>query len=189
MHTSSPRSAELQDALARLRAGQLSARDQLLQYGWDEIGCLARRSFRRFPRLHPLLEVDDVRQRASLRLWQALGKICPDSMEAFFGLVRTQIRRVLLDLVREHTTRAAHEDNSGWLAAEFIDRADAPDELERWSSLHALIEALPASEHEVVGLLLYQGLSQCQAAAVLRVTVRTVHRLWRNARRTLRQGL
>ena len=56
-----------------------------------------------------------------------------------------------------------------------------PTSLAQWTELHAMIEALPAEEREVMGLIFYQGLTQTEAAEVLNVSVRTLQRRWHAA--------
>jgi RNA polymerase sigma-70 factor (ECF subfamily) len=56
-----------------------------------------------------------------------------------------------------------------------------PASLAEWTELHELMDGLPAEEREVIGLLFYQGLSQAEAAGVLKVGLRTVQRRWHDA--------
>ena len=48
--------------------------------------------------------------------------------------------------------------------------------------LHEQVDALPDKEREVVDLLFFLGLSQQEAADVLRVPLTTVQGRWRSAR-------
>jgi len=62
-----------------------------------------------------------------------------------------------------------------------------------WSEFHEHVEKLPDDEREVMDLLWYQGLTQEEAAAVLKVSDRTVKRRWQSApaeaaRRTSRRA-
>jgi DNA-directed RNA polymerase specialized sigma24 family protein len=58
------------------------------------------------------------------------------------------------------------------------DPADDPSKLAAWREFHEKVELLPAAEHDVFGLLYYQGLTQVEAAVILKVEVRTVQRRW-----------
>jgi DNA-directed RNA polymerase specialized sigma24 family protein len=58
-----------------------------------------------------------------------------------------------------------------------------------WSDFHARIEALPDEEREMFDILLYEGMSQPEAAIVLQTSLRTVKRRWQRARLMLQQAL
>src|SRR5262249_28107777 len=57
-----------------------------------------------------------------------------------------------------------------------------PQKLGSWTEFHQQVEALPAQEREVFGLLWYHRMSQADAAAVLNVSLAPVKRWWRSAR-------
>ena len=58
-----------------------------------------------------------------------------------------------------------------------------------WDRFHALVEALPPEEREVVDLLFVHDLTQEEAAQVLDCSLRTVKRRWQSARIRLQQAI
>jgi RNA polymerase sigma-70 factor (ECF subfamily) len=182
----------------RIRAGDTSARDELLRAAGGQLERLARNMLRRFPSVSRWAETGDVLQGALLRLLRALGEVECDSVRSFFGLAAEQLRRELIDLARHFHGRYGIGANhaSGVLPGdsraprpEPADRADDPDELERWCAFHRAVEKLPAEEREVVGLIYYHGWTREQVAELLQVTDRTVRRWWRSAMTKLHDTL
>jgi RNA polymerase sigma-70 factor (ECF subfamily) len=177
----------LQHLLDHLRAGHDSAREPLLQHSLERCRHLASRMFRRHKDLHAIDGTDDVLQKAVVRLYAALAKVQPPNVRAFFGLAARQIRWVLLDLARkcpvvQPVGPVAPEEEPQDVAGE-------PSDLLEWTEFHEKVEALPDEERETFDLLLYQGLSQADAAAVLGISVRSVKRRWQRARLLLRDAL
>jgi RNA polymerase sigma-70 factor (ECF subfamily) len=187
----------LQGCLDRLRAGDDSAREQLLTRACDRLGRLARKMLRADPRVGRWEDTDDVRQNAMLRLYRALAEVRPATPRDFFRLAALHIRRELIDLARRHYGPAGAGRHHESLPAAPSDRtaapvnpepADAshdPQRLAHWSEFHAAVERLPDEEREAFDLLWYHDLSQAEAAALLGVSERTLQRRWRSARRLL----
>jgi RNA polymerase sigma-70 factor (ECF subfamily) len=198
MADASPASAELQGCLDRLRAGDASARDELVRRAGARLERLTRKMLRGFPGVHRWEQTDDVLQNALVRLLRALRDVHPASVREFFGLSTELIRRELLDLTKHyfgprgpgtnHATNAGRGDGEP-PAYERTDASHEPSALAAWCEFHGHIAELPDDEREVVGLLFYQGLPQPEAAALLRVTVRTVQRRWQSALLKLHQVL
>jgi RNA polymerase sigma-70 factor (ECF subfamily) len=191
---------QIQLRLDRIRAGDHSARDELLAIASERLRRLARKMLRRFPRLRRWEESDDVLQNAALRLWRALNEIRPASVRSFINLAAVQIRRELIDLARHydgpeglgrhHASRAG--PNSSGTAPRPLDPGtdtDDPAGLAARTEFHERIAALPDQEKEIFDLLWYQGLSQSEAATVLGITERVVRYRWRTARLILHQKL
>jgi RNA polymerase sigma-70 factor (ECF subfamily) len=191
-------STAIQRCIDRLRAGDASARDELLAHASERLIRLTRKMLRDFPRVHRWEQTDDVLQNAILRLYRALGEVQPATVADFFRLAAVQIRRELIDLARSysgaHGLGAHHASNAGTGKARSArsnppDTTRDPDRLAAWTDFHREVEMLPAEEGEVFGLLFYQGLSQAEAAAVLGVAEITIKRRWRGARMRLVQAL
>jgi RNA polymerase sigma-70 factor (ECF subfamily) len=190
--------AQLHAWLDRIRAGDLSARDELLRGLCARLECLAARMLRRFPGVARWAQTGDVLQNSLLRLMRALQTVRPDTVREFFGLAAEQMRRELLDMARHfygpcglganHDSDRRPADIRGWPPA-IADRADDAEDLERWSAFHECVASLPAEGREVVSLLFYHGLSQADAAGLLDVTVRTVQRRWQSALLRLQRTL
>jgi RNA polymerase sigma factor (sigma-70 family) len=191
---------EIQLRLDRLRAGDESARDELLAVACGRLRRLAQRMLRAYPAVRRWEETDDVLQNAALRLCRALQDVRPESVRSFLNLAALQIRRELVDLARHyegpeglgrhHLSRAPTEASGAG-----SDPLDAPTDthdparLASWTDFHDTVETLPEAERELFHLLWYQGLSQREAAAVLGVTERVARRRWRSAQLKLHQLL
>jgi RNA polymerase sigma factor (sigma-70 family) len=190
MADASPATTEIQGYLDRIRAGDLSAREQLFRRVGDRLERLAHRMLQGFPGVRRWEQTGDVLQNALVRLLRALPEVQPATVRQFFALSAEQIRRELLDLAKhyfgpqgagaKHATEAGRPDGAGPLH-DRPDRSHEPRLLAAWCEFHARVRELPDDEREVVDLLFYQELTQAEAAAILNVTVRTVQRRWQSA--------
>lgn len=189
------RTSDLQWWIDRLKAGDLAARDKLLECAQERLRKLARKMFRGYPGVERWEELEDVTQQATLKLWHALQEIAPGSVREFAGLAALQIRRVLIDLARhhfgpegpgrKHASPAPGTDPPA-------DRADSTNDVKRlaaWTAFHEQMDLLPAPEREVFELHWYQGMTHGDAAEVLGVSVDTIKRRWQSARLLLYQAL
>jgi RNA polymerase sigma factor (sigma-70 family) len=191
---------EIQIRLDRLRSGDESARDELLEIARARLGRLARKMLRGYPGVRRWEQTDDILQNVALRLCRALKGIRPESVRGFIRLAAVQIRRELIDLARHykgpegpgrHQISRAGPDDEGAAPGPPDPPADTDDpaRLASWTEFHETVEALPEAEREVFDILWYQGLTQREAAALLGVTERVAKRRWRAARLTLHQRL
>ena len=181
----------LQSCLDRLKAGDASARDDLIRMSYDQLDRLVRQMLRKDDRLTGWEQTDDVRQNAALRLWRSLEQIKPDTVAQFLGLAATQIRRELIDLARHYFgeqgmgRRSAPLNPSADSAGPEINASETtydPGRLAVWTEFHRAVEAMPAEERQLVEMLWYLGLPQEDAAQQLGVDVSTVKRRWRAIR-------
>ena len=194
------RSTQIQLRLDRLRAGDESARDELLNIACERLGRLARKMLRGYPGVRRWEQTDDVLQNAALRLCRAL-----DEVRARVGAQLHQPGR-RADPPRADRPGAAlrraggpgassrQPGRTGWLGdppgpPDPGTDTDDPARLAAWTEFHDQVEALPDEEREVFDLLWYQGLSQAEAAALLGVTERVVRYRWRSARLKLHEML
>ena len=189
------------NCLARMAAGEERARGELLACAGQRLEHLVRKMLRRdFTRLRRWEETSDVYQSALLRLHRALQQVVPQSPLHFYRLSAQLIRRELLDLARHYFGAEGPAANhaSGMLAPpgdegtaqEPADpRGDAARHVEDLWDLHEQVEGLPEPERTVVDLLVYQELSQTEAAALMGVDARSVQRYWQKARLRLHQAL
>ena len=171
----------------RIRAGDLSARDEMLRAVHARLERLARKMLRRFPPVGRWEESGDLLQNAVPRLLRALEDVEPGSVRDFFGLAAEQMRRELLDLARGHHARrlagpshaANREDSdSGAQEPDMPAAAEDGEELEKWCAFHEEVERLPIAEREVVSLIYYHGWTQAEVAEQLSMSKRTVQRHW-----------
>jgi RNA polymerase sigma-70 factor (ECF subfamily) len=191
-------STQIQRCIDRLRAGDPTARDELLAHAVSRLTRLTRKMLRDFPSVQRWEETDDVFQNAALRLCRALHEVQPETVADFFRLAAVQIRRALLDLARiysgAHGLGAHHASNDrpGKARSSRSNPPDTtrdPNRLAAWTEFHREAELLPVEERAVFDLLFYQGLTQAEAAAVLGVAEITIKRRWRAVRMRLVQAL
>jgi len=190
----SSKSLLLQTWIDRLRAGDDSARAELVNSACERLRLITRKMLRRYPRVKRWEQTDDVFQNASLRLYRTLEQVAPESVRDFLRLASLNIRRELLDLVKHHygpqgqganyATKAeqANSDTRSGEGPEAAALTHEPFRLTAWTEFHHAVETLPDEEREVFDLLWYQGLPQAEAAALLGVSDRTVKRRWQAAR-------
>jgi RNA polymerase sigma-70 factor (ECF subfamily) len=200
MDSDSSSTAQFQRLLESMKAGDETARAELLRWTGERLRHLTHRMLRHFPNVGRWEQTDDVLQNAMLRLYQTLGKLTPDSPRGFFALAATHIRRELIDLARHHcgpqgqgahhATNAAVAGSGTALAPyERPEAREEPGSLAEWTEFHQQVEALPDEEREIISLLYYQELSQAEAAELLGISERTVKRRWQSARLLLHQLL
>ena len=79
-------STQIRRCIDRLRAGDATARDELLAHASHRLTRLTRKMLRDFPRVHRWEQTDDVFQNAAVRLCRALGEVQPATVADFFRL-------------------------------------------------------------------------------------------------------
>ncbi|MFM9197612.1 MAG: RNA polymerase sigma factor, partial [Planctomycetia bacterium] len=153
----------LEACIARLAAGDQTARDDLIGFACERMQGMARRMLKRFPNVRRWDETGDVVQNATIRLYRSLGSIAPRDARGFLGLAAVHIRRELLDLARKHggpesfaaNCETNYRHDEGFQQArvdEVADQTDGTDQLARWSLLHESAERLPEDERELFHL-------------------------------------
>jgi RNA polymerase sigma factor (sigma-70 family) len=184
----------IEQYIAKLAAGDDTAREKLIQTACDRMMHITSKILRDFPDVHRWEQTLDVFQNASLRLYKALADVQPNDARHFYRLAALQIRRELIDLARHyrgpegmgahHQSMPKQSDNNS-AAPQIADRGERtldPQKLAEWMDFHEAINKLPEQEREVFDLVWYHGMSQQEAATVLKVDERTVRRRWREAR-------
>jgi RNA polymerase sigma-70 factor (ECF subfamily) len=180
--------------LARLRAGDQNARDELVEHTHDNLRHRAHQMLRGFPRVRRWEQTEDVLQNAWIRMCRALAAAVPKSAQHFYKLASKQIRRELLDLVDRYQGPLGlganhHTDPTGGAVTRALGGVEEPSNLAEWGEFHRIVEGLPEEWREVFGLLWYHQLTQAEAAEVLGVSERTLKRRWQEARIALAQAL
>jgi len=183
--------------LAQANAGNIKARDRLLQHCCDRLERLARKMLNSFPTVRRWEQTGDVFQNAAMRLMRSLKDVKPETTRHFFALAAVQIRRELIDLARHYASangpaasfESQNRDLSNGDRPEFepTDLTNAPDRLAYWTELHQCIADLPDEEREVCELLWYQSLTQPEAARLLDMPLRTLKRRWQTIRLKLHE--
>jgi RNA polymerase sigma-70 factor (ECF subfamily) len=190
------RTTLLEGWIQRIKAGDRTAKDELIRSVGARLELLARKMLNDYPRVRRFEETDDVLQSALIRLCRALEAVEPASTREFFGLAAEQIRRELVDLARHYYGKrgiGANQtelDPDDWRAQpEPAAAADPSVDLERWSDFHQEISRLPTAEREVVELVFYHGWTQEEVANLFSVDVRTIRRRWQHALLKLHESL
>ena len=185
---------QLQQWQQRMKAGDRSAREELIRAILQRMERLARKMLKSFPNVHRWAQTDDVLQNSLMRLLRSLEKVEPASVREFFGLAALEIRRELMDLARHfggpegegaHHASQAQESGSAWQPP----AANLDADLEKWAAFHREVEKLPTEEREVVGLMFYNGMSSTEAAELFQVSDCTIRRWWNSAMLKLHQYL
>ena len=188
--------------LERLASGEKSARNEILEICDQRMRVLSHRLLGRFARVRRWDNTDDVAQNAAIRLHRALADTVPDSPRGLMALMSVQIQRELIDLARKHSGphswAANHDTNAGQIGrdgacrvdeAEASDSADETIPLERWEEFHAAIEGLPGDLREVFRMVWYLGLDREAAAKAMGCSVRTLGRMWAEARQLVGKAM
>jgi RNA polymerase sigma factor (sigma-70 family) len=182
--------------LARLQAGHSSAVNDLLEHAAARLQHLTHKMLQGFAQVRRFEQTEDVLQNALIRLSRALEDSVPEDSRHFFRLAALQIRRELIDLARRYAGKGvlSLDAGSGGDHSEAQDfspseHTNDPRRVAEWTEFHRLVQELPEDEKEVVDLLLYNGLSQQEAAEIMKVDVRTIKRYWQRARLTLFEKL
>jgi RNA polymerase sigma-70 factor (ECF subfamily) len=197
----SSRSLLMQGWIDRLRAGDETARAELLRCSCDRLVELTRRMLRRYARIKRWEQTDDVVQNVALRLYRTLEHVTPESTRDFLRLASLNIRRELLDLAKHYygphglgTLHAsqpdgASRDDGPAPAGGPSDVTHDPSRLEAWAEFHRQVSALPDALREVFDLIWYQGLARAEAAEVIGISERTLMRRWQEARLAIYDAL
>jgi RNA polymerase sigma factor (sigma-70 family) len=178
---------DVRDLIERLRAGDDSAREALLERIHHRLRQIAATVFRReFPRLRAQHELDSVVDEAWAQLMTALKTTRPDTPEGFYNLIFLKVRHVLLDMARR---QARHDDHRQGMRNEpggsgepglsdVPDTTDEPSRLAVWTELHREVEKLPDDQRLVFDCHYLADLSQAETARLLGMHPKQVSRLW-----------
>ena len=203
MNSDDVQSAGVEQLLERLKNGDDTARDELIDCASQRLFNLTRTIKRGFNQVNRWEQTEDIFQRSVIKLHRALSEVEIRDSRHFFRLAATHIRRQLIDLARHyagpegiganHATQLAGNPEQSQAplhgAYDAVDAVETPAQLSRWCELHEAIESLPGEQRETVELLFYNGLSQDQAAQLMGVGVRTIKRYWRSAKLALFEKL
>jgi len=192
--------AALPSCLAQLAAGDLTARDRIIELCSDRLRTLAHRMLAGFPSVRRWEDTDDVFQNAAMRFHRSLGQMKFEEPRFVMVMAATHLHRELIDLARHHSGPTAYAANHGTNAIPgrgahgdehwFIDQANAPEpDLARWTLFHESIEGLPPDHREIFHLVWYLGADQQTISQLLNCSLRTVKSRWREAREAVKASL
>jgi RNA polymerase sigma-70 factor (ECF subfamily) len=176
-------------SLARLRAGETDALDQLFPLIYDELKIVARAQLTREATGHTLGPTALVHE-AYVKLGER-EKLLPEDRRHFFAIAAQAMRRILIDHAR---ARKRIKRGSGQIAVpleeiEALMTDDAADELVALDdALDRLARANPRAAL-VVERRFFGGLTLEETAAGLDVSLKTVQRDWLLARAWLRKEI
>jgi RNA polymerase sigma factor (sigma-70 family) len=192
--------AQLQNLVNRMNAGELAARDELIALAYHRLERLTRKIFQDFRRVQRFEDAGDILHNAAIRLLRRLQAVRIESVEDFFYLAAHEIRLALMDVARHYygpagqgtkvrdSEKAVGEDDD-ILAKVPNQVAHESSHLAFWTEFHEQIESLPALERCVVDLVWYHGMKQEEVAQVLNVSLATVKRHWQSARSLMQESL
>ena len=192
-------SVVVQACLDRLRDGDESARERLLEVAGDRLRRLSIHMMSGAERLQRWERPEDLLQNALMRLHRALAEVHPATVREFFQLATLQFRRELIDLARHYfgaeglganyaSTAGRSTTHGGPVVCASSNESSDADELAMWTDLHEQIKSLPDESRETFELLFYHGLTQNEAAELLSVSTRTIQRRWTEACEQLRRS-
>jgi len=135
---------------------------------------LLYRKYRRLTLPPVNLEPEELLNAVVERLLQAMRSVHPQTVRQFFALVNQHMRWELNDVAR----RLEEQPPAVELREDMVPAPASSGSVLTPDGRRMLnaIDDLPEDEREVFGLLHVQGMTQCEAAEVLGVSVRTVQR-------------
>ncbi len=178
---------EVTRLLGELGRGEKDAMNQLLPLVYDELHRLARSYFRRERGEHTLQPTALVHE-AYIRLVDQRAPM--ESRGHFLAVAATQMRRILLDYARKH--RAARRGGEGQkviLEDTMAICEQQPVDMIALDAALNKLQALDASQSQLVELRFFGGLSVEETAAVMGVSPATVKRSWSSARAFLHREI
>ena len=146
---------------------------------------------RDYPRLTrpPLnLEAREMLSAVVERMLKAMRSVKPGTVRQFFAMANRHMRWELNDMARRLDKQEVALELRDSVIAAPPDSSTTQDSLTAGRILEA-IESLPDEEREAFNLVRLQGLTMPEAAEVLGVSPRTVHRRVNRARILLTEGL
>jgi RNA polymerase sigma factor (sigma-70 family) len=185
--------------LERHRAGDESARQELIEISMRRLRLLARKILCDIPLVRRFEETDDLLQNSLVRLWKCLADTKPGTAVDYFRLAACLIRRELIDLSRHHSGAGTRQQDAassvsgsgtpGQLVVAPADDTFDPQKLTQWTEFHEYVERLDAGERDLFDLLWYQGLTMAETSELLEIPLRTLGRRWKTARVKLYRDL
>jgi len=191
----------LDDCLVRLAAGDLTARDAIIERCANQFRRLTKRMLSGFPNVRRWDDTDDVFQNAVMRLYRTLAHLPITQPREVMALAATELHRELIDLARKHSGpmsfAANHATNLPWregpqeapLPVAVSEAALGEDLLDRWGRFHEAVTTLAPELREVFQFVWYLDADTATIARLLACSERTVQRRWNDARLAVRVKL
>src|SRR5262245_41382325 len=179
--------SDVTNILSAIEAGDHSAAEQLLPLVYDELRNLAALQMahdRPGETLNPTALVHE----AYLRLVGAGNERRYHDRSHFFAAAATAMRHIRIDQARRKKTQK-HGGNAQRLELDDLAAPTPDDELLALDEALTQLAALDARKARLVELRFFAGLTNDQAAAVLRISPTTADRDWAFARAWLRDAV
>lgn len=179
---------QLQSLLAQLESGEnpQKVKEQIITIAYTRLRLLARRMLSGYDRQKLDEETDGVIAEAYVRIDRALDDLKPETVRQFLALAALQIRRQLLDKLRQiHGRGAERKPRPLALGQIASDESNAAAEVAasdkavpNWTSIDVLtaMEQLEERERECLTLQNWYGLTHGEIAQLLNVSTKTVQR-------------
>lgn len=179
----------LTELLARMRAGDLSARDELFASAYPELRRIARARLRSGGR-GVMLDTTALVHESYLRFAQA-GPLRAEDHQAFFAYAAQIMRSVIINSIREQRASKRGGDQQMLELSGTVELGLAGDE-HTVLQIHDALDEL-AREHprvaQVAQMRYFGGYTEGEIAKTLGVTQRTIARDWKAARSILAERL
>jgi RNA polymerase sigma factor (sigma-70 family) len=190
---------KLQLCIDRLRAGDESARDLVIEHAYERLRRFVATIRREFPCLDRWVDLDDVLQESSRRVWQALEKVEINDVDHFFAIAGRHIRWAIGDLLRryygpgglvaKYSTSGGRGGQDSGRSIEKGDPTHGSLTLSEYSEFHEQVERLSEEQRRLFDLLYYNGMSQKEAANHLGIPPSMLKRQWRQAQRAVARAV
>lgn len=190
----SSNSSTIQACLDEIKASQPGSHDKLLEACQLRLRLLIQAILVKYQRLTRWEAEDDILQNVLLRLDKALRALTIESTTDFLRLSAALIRRELIDLIRRHFGKHSqgnhHQtpiDGNQYDSELFEDKSGLNPFKE--AELHELVNTLSDELRIVFELVHYHGMTQDEVANLLSISVRSVKRMWQQARLDLAKAI
>jgi RNA polymerase sigma factor (sigma-70 family) len=170
-------SRQLALLIEQLNAGDVSVRGELINIACANLHRLTSALRLEVAGFAVRLDTDQILQSAELRLYQSLHDLPIKDVRHFYQMAAVEIRRELIEVCHACGSQSA------------ADQSMSPADLEQWAHFHQCVDELPSQQRDVFELLWYHELKQTDVAQLLKVSIKEVRRLWRDARLSLHDHL
>jgi RNA polymerase sigma factor (sigma-70 family) len=179
------------DLLARLRAGDATARQEMFVYVEEKFRPLAHKLLRiDFPRVGLHAETGDILHETLCRLIPYLERTEADfasSAERFYGLAATVLRHTLIDAARKYFGSLQSHPISEGLEANhpLLQQSSGLNGWRESVRVHELVARLPDDERQAIEMSLYLGFGTGEIARRVGVHAGTISRRLASAKEKL----
>lgn len=177
----------LDDLLSQLKRGEnlQAVKDQIVTRAHSRLRIIARKMLSSYDRNELDEETDGLVAEAYLRINRSLEELCPDNVRQFFALSALQMRRHLLDKLRQIRGRAAQsrpqvaslEGNQPSNEDRSLPIANR-DNLPNWTSIDILeaLDHLEERERECIEMQHWYGFTHQEIGRLMNISTKTVQR-------------